>query len=165
MIQELASLRMEFQELQQVHEEQEDVLCWKERELIAIKGALQEEISAHAKEVEALKEQHKEEVQKLLKAKEEVKQASGNNLDHLVYTQMVITSNWDRIVHFHLFIVMLICPKQLKIRKQISWYFFSLQLSSLREPVPMLGLDSCFWLRGVKPRVVVCCCSSSTARF
>ncbi|XP_046714652.1 cingulin-like protein 1 isoform X1 [Silurus meridionalis] len=69
-LQDLANLRMEFQELQQVHEEQEDVLCWKERELIAIKGALQEEISAHAKEVETLKEQHKEAVEKLLKAKE-----------------------------------------------------------------------------------------------
>ncbi|MCJ8736078.1 hypothetical protein PDJAM_G00254740 [Pangasius djambal] len=73
-LQELATLRMEFQELQQVHEEQEDVLCWKERELIAIKGVLQEEISAHAKEVETLKEQHKEEVQKLIKAREEVKE-------------------------------------------------------------------------------------------
>lgn len=80
-------MRMEFQELQQVHEEQEDVLCWKERELVAIKGALQEEISAHAKEVEALKEQHKEEIQKLLKAKEEVTEVSGINMDH----------------HFHLF--------------------------------------------------------------
>ncbi|XP_026996733.2 cingulin-like protein 1 isoform X2 [Tachysurus fulvidraco] len=74
LLQDLANLRMEFQELQQVHEEQEDMLCWKERELIAIKGALQEEISAHDKEVETLKEQHKEEVQKLLKAKEEVEQ-------------------------------------------------------------------------------------------
>ncbi|XP_053341719.1 cingulin-like protein 1 [Clarias gariepinus] len=73
-LQELANLRMEFQELQQVHEEQEDVLCWKERELTAIKGALQEEITVHAKEVETLKEQHKEDIQKLLKAKEEVKE-------------------------------------------------------------------------------------------
>ncbi|XP_060770594.1 cingulin-like protein 1 isoform X3 [Neoarius graeffei] len=73
-LQELANLRVEFQELQQVHEEQEDVLSWKERELIAIKGALQEEISTHAKEVETLKEQHKEMVQKLLKAKDEVKE-------------------------------------------------------------------------------------------
>ncbi|XP_058264700.1 cingulin-like protein 1 isoform X2 [Hemibagrus wyckioides] len=72
LLQELANLRMEFQELQNVHEEQEDILCWKERELIAIKGALQDEVSAHAKEVETLKEEHKEEFQKLLKAKEEV---------------------------------------------------------------------------------------------
>ncbi|KAI5608970.1 cingulin-like protein 1 isoform X1, partial [Silurus asotus] len=75
-LQDLANLRMEFQELQQVHEEQEDVLCWKERELIAIKGALQEEISAHAKEVETLKEQHKEAVEKLLKAKEAAEEAT-----------------------------------------------------------------------------------------
>lgn len=60
-----------------MHEEQEDMLCWKERELVAIKGALQEEISAHAKEVEALKEQHKEEIQKLFKAREEVTEASS----------------------------------------------------------------------------------------
>lgn len=86
-------MRTEFQELQQAHEEQEDVLCWKERELMTIKGVLQEEISAHAKEVETLKEQHKEEVQKLLKAKEEVKEVSENNLNHLVCTQIVITSN------------------------------------------------------------------------
>lgn len=75
-------MRMEFQELQNVHEEQEDILSWKERELIAIKGALQDEVSAHAKEVETLKEEHKEEVQKLLKAKEEVEKASGIHLDH-----------------------------------------------------------------------------------
>lgn len=75
-------MRMEFQELQNVHEEQEDILCWKERELIAIKGALQDEVSAHAKEVETLKEEHEEEVQKLLKTKEEVEKASGNHLDH-----------------------------------------------------------------------------------
>lgn len=84
---------MEFQELQQVHEEQEDVLCWKERELVAIKGVLQEEISAHAKEVEVLKDQHKEEIQKRLKAREEATEASGNNLD--------LGSNWNRIVHSH----------------------------------------------------------------
>ncbi|TSK13415.1 Cingulin-like protein 1 [Bagarius yarrelli] len=61
LMQELANLRTEFQDLQQVHEEREDMLSWKERELTAIKGALQDEISAHAKELEVLKEQHKEE--------------------------------------------------------------------------------------------------------
>ncbi|XP_072529858.1 cingulin-like protein 1 [Salminus brasiliensis] len=73
-LQELANLRMEFQELQQVQEEQEELLRWKERELTALKGALEEEISAHAKELETLKEQHKEEVQKLLKAIEDAKE-------------------------------------------------------------------------------------------
>ncbi|KAG9280854.1 cingulin-like protein 1 isoform X1 [Astyanax mexicanus] len=73
-LQDLVNLRMEFQELQQVQEEQEELLRWKERELTALKGALEEEISAHAKEVEMMKDQHKDEVQKLLKAIEEAKE-------------------------------------------------------------------------------------------
>ncbi|XP_036432227.1 cingulin-like protein 1 [Colossoma macropomum] len=73
-LQELANLRMEFQELQQLEEEQEELLRWKERELTALKGVLEEEISSHAKEVETMKEQHQEEVQKLLKAIEEAKE-------------------------------------------------------------------------------------------
>ncbi|KAK1789726.1 hypothetical protein P4O66_015631, partial [Electrophorus voltai] len=75
-LKEIANLRLEFQELQQMQEEQEEVLHWKERELTALQGALQEEISAHAKEMDTLKEQHKEEVQKFLKAAEESKEAS-----------------------------------------------------------------------------------------
>ncbi|XP_076863345.1 cingulin-like protein 1 [Brachyhypopomus gauderio] len=73
-LKELANLRLEFQELQQMQEEQEEILHWKERELTALKGALQDEISTHAKEVETLKEQHKEEVQRFLKAAEEAKE-------------------------------------------------------------------------------------------
>ncbi|XP_062859105.1 cingulin-like protein 1 isoform X1 [Trichomycterus rosablanca] len=74
-LQELVNLRMEFQDLQQVHEEQEEMLHWKERELIALKGALEEEILAHAQEVEMLKEQHKQEIQKLLKVTEDAKES------------------------------------------------------------------------------------------
>ncbi|XP_066523192.1 cingulin-like protein 1 isoform X2 [Hoplias malabaricus] len=73
-LQELANLRMEFQELQHVQEEQEEMLHWKERELTALKGALDEEISVHTQELETLKEQHKEEVQKLLNTIEETKE-------------------------------------------------------------------------------------------
>lgn len=71
---------MEFQEMQQVHEAQEDNLHWKERELIALKGALEEEISAHAQEVEQLGEQHKQEIQKLLKTTEEAKEVNAKPL-------------------------------------------------------------------------------------
>ncbi|KAA0724764.1 Cingulin-like protein 1 [Triplophysa tibetana] len=75
LLQDLSVLRAEFGALQDVHEEQEEVLQLRERELTALRGALEEEISAHARDVLILKEMHQREVHKLLQATEEAKES------------------------------------------------------------------------------------------
>ncbi|XP_065133368.1 cingulin-like protein 1 isoform X2 [Paramisgurnus dabryanus] len=75
LLQDLSELREEFQALQEVYEEQGDALLRRERELMALQGALEEEKSAHVKDVETLKETHQQEVQKLLEATEEAKES------------------------------------------------------------------------------------------
>lgn len=52
-----------------------------------------------------------------------------------------------------------------KTGKQIIQSFSSLQLSGFHEPVPMIALDSCFWLRKVEPGVVFYCWSPFISRF
>lgn len=74
----MAQLRMDFQEVLQEQEEQEEMLHWRERELNALKGALKEEIETHDKDVATLKEQYEQEVQTLLNAVEQAKEVSGN---------------------------------------------------------------------------------------
>ncbi|XP_055049186.2 cingulin-like protein 1 [Misgurnus anguillicaudatus] len=75
LLQDLSELREEFQALQEVYEEQGDALLHRERELMALQGALEEEKSAHVKDVETLKETHQQEVHKLLEATEEAKES------------------------------------------------------------------------------------------
>ncbi|XP_056595230.1 cingulin-like protein 1 isoform X2 [Triplophysa dalaica] len=75
LLQDLSALRAEFGALQDVYEEQEEVLHLRERELTALRGALEEEISAHARDVLILKEMHQREVHKLLQATEEAKES------------------------------------------------------------------------------------------
>ncbi|XP_045072060.1 cingulin-like protein 1 [Coregonus clupeaformis] len=73
---DLAQLRLDFQGLIQVQEEQEEVLHWRERELTALKGALKEEVESHDKELGIMKEVYGKEVQKLREEVEEVKESN-----------------------------------------------------------------------------------------
>lgn len=65
-------MRGEFEALQR---EQEEVLHRRDRELTALRGALEEEISAHARDVEALQEEHQQEIHRLREATQEAKEA------------------------------------------------------------------------------------------
>lgn len=62
----------------QVKEEQEDLLHRRERELSALKGALKEEVETQDIYTSALKEEHEQELQKLLGHLELVKEVPGN---------------------------------------------------------------------------------------
>ncbi|MBN3287246.1 CGNL1 protein, partial [Polyodon spathula] len=62
---DLLQLKQDFQEIMLFKEEQEDMLRRRERELMALKGALKEEVSSHDQEVDKLKEQYDKELQKL----------------------------------------------------------------------------------------------------
>ncbi|KAM6960640.1 cingulin-like protein 1 [Aplochiton taeniatus] len=75
-LKDLAQLRGDFQEVMQVQEEQEEVLCWKERELTALKGALKEEVESHDKEMAALKELYEQELQQLKAAVKEARESN-----------------------------------------------------------------------------------------
>uniref|UniRef100_A0A8C1YIG5 Myosin tail domain-containing protein n=1 Tax=Cyprinus carpio TaxID=7962 RepID=A0A8C1YIG5_CYPCA len=75
LLQDLSQLRGEFMALQRVQEEQEEALHRRDRELKALRGALEEEISAHARDVEALQEEHQEEINRLLEATQEAKES------------------------------------------------------------------------------------------
>lgn len=59
-------MRVDFQEMLQVKEEQEEVLHHREMELSALKGALKEEVETHDKYIAALKEEYELELEKLL---------------------------------------------------------------------------------------------------
>lgn len=65
--QDMALLRLDFQEMLQAKEEQEEVLHHKERELNALKGALKEEVETHDSYIAALKEEYEIELEKLLR--------------------------------------------------------------------------------------------------
>lgn len=73
--QDLRELRGEFEALQRVQEEQEEALHRRDRELTALRGALEEEISAHDRDVEALQEEHQQEIHRLREATQEAKEA------------------------------------------------------------------------------------------
>ncbi|KAM9529146.1 cingulin-like protein 1 isoform 2-T2 [Salvelinus alpinus] len=76
LLKDLAQVRLDFQELIQVQEEQEVLLHWRERELTALKGALNEEVESHDKELGIMKEVRDKEVQKLREEVEEVKESN-----------------------------------------------------------------------------------------
>ncbi|KAG1929650.1 cingulin-like protein [Pimephales promelas] len=75
LLQELCVLRGEFQALQLLQEEQEEVLRRRERELTALRGALEEEISAHASDLHTLQEEQQQEVQQLREATGQAKES------------------------------------------------------------------------------------------
>lgn len=75
--QDMAQLSLDFQEMQQVKEEQEEALRRRERELNALKGALKEEVETHDKYMAALKEEYEQEVEKLLRDLELAKEVTA----------------------------------------------------------------------------------------
>ncbi|XP_051547841.1 cingulin-like protein 1 isoform X2 [Myxocyprinus asiaticus] len=75
LMQDLHELRVEFEALQEVHEQQEDVLQCRERQLMVLRGTLEDEMSTHARDVENLKDEHQQEIHKLLKATEDAKES------------------------------------------------------------------------------------------
>ncbi|XP_038562417.1 cingulin-like protein 1 isoform X2 [Micropterus salmoides] len=77
LLKDLAQLRLDFQEMLQVKEEQEEVLRRKERELSALKGALKEEVETHDNYMAALKDEYENELEKLLRDLELVKESNA----------------------------------------------------------------------------------------
>ncbi|XP_060891580.1 cingulin-like protein 1 isoform X1 [Labrus mixtus] len=77
LLKDMALLRMDFQEMLQVKEEQEEVLHHKERELNALKGALKEEVETHDSYMAALKEEYENELEKLLMDLEQAKESNA----------------------------------------------------------------------------------------
>ncbi|XP_043083247.1 cingulin-like protein 1 [Puntigrus tetrazona] len=75
LLQDLCELRGEFEALQRVQEEQEEALHQRDRELTALRGALEEEISAHTRDVEELQEEHRQEIHRLREATQEAKES------------------------------------------------------------------------------------------
>lgn len=71
-------MRGEFEALQRVQEEQEEALRRRERELTALRGALEDEISAHATDLQTLQEEQQQEIRRLLEATDQAKEARGS---------------------------------------------------------------------------------------
>ncbi|XP_055078361.1 cingulin-like protein 1 isoform X2 [Periophthalmus magnuspinnatus] len=76
LLKDMAQLRADFQEVLHAKEEQEGVLYHRERELTALKGALQDEVETHDKYMTALKEEYEQEIEKLLKDLEFAKESN-----------------------------------------------------------------------------------------
>ncbi|XP_051975487.1 cingulin-like protein 1 isoform X1 [Xyrauchen texanus] len=110
LMQDLHEMRVEFEALQDVHEQQDNVLQRREREMKALREALEDEVSAHARDVENLKEEHQQEIHKLLKATEDAKEsvavlgqkvlevasekaASQKNISELIQTKAELQEN------------------------------------------------------------------------
>ncbi|XP_015819715.2 cingulin-like protein 1 isoform X1 [Nothobranchius furzeri] len=77
LLKDLAQLRVDFQELLQAKEEQEEVLQHTEREFSALKGELREEVETHDKYMAALKEEYEQELGKLLRDLELAKESNA----------------------------------------------------------------------------------------
>ncbi|MBN3314304.1 CGNL1 protein, partial [Atractosteus spatula] len=77
-LEDMLQLKLDFQEMMIVKEDQEEVLRRKERELTALKGALKEEVSSHDQEVDKLREQYEEELRRLCASVEEAKEGRAS---------------------------------------------------------------------------------------
>ncbi|XP_039665329.1 cingulin-like protein 1 isoform X2 [Perca fluviatilis] len=77
LMEEMAQLRLDFQEMLQGKEEQEDMLHRRERELSALKGALKEEVETHDTYMTALKDEYENELEMLLRDLELAKESSA----------------------------------------------------------------------------------------
>ncbi|XP_059402151.1 cingulin-like protein 1 [Carassius carassius] len=75
LLQDLSQLRGEFEALQRVQEDQEEALHRRDKELRALQGALEEEVSAHARDVEVLQHEHQQEIHRLLEATQQAKES------------------------------------------------------------------------------------------
>ncbi|XP_016387667.1 cingulin-like isoform X2 [Sinocyclocheilus rhinocerous] len=72
---ELMAVRDELAEAAALCQKQEDILRQRERELTALKGALKDEVSTHDKEIEALREQYSQDMERLRTSMEQVSQS------------------------------------------------------------------------------------------
>ncbi|XP_019124782.2 cingulin-like protein 1 isoform X3 [Larimichthys crocea] len=77
LLKDMALLRLDFQEMLQAKEEQEEVLHHKERELNALKGALKEEVETHDSYIAALKEEYEIDLEKLLRDLDHAKESNA----------------------------------------------------------------------------------------
>ncbi|XP_067293168.1 cingulin-like protein 1 isoform X2 [Pseudorasbora parva] len=75
LLQGLCVLRAEFEALQSLQEQQEEALLRRERELKALRGALEDELSAHASDLQRLQQEHEQELQQLREATAQAKQS------------------------------------------------------------------------------------------
>lgn len=72
--QELLSVQAQMMDVCQLKQKLEETLRQRERELTALKGALKDEVATHDKEVEALREQYRTDMEKLRSSMEQVSQ-------------------------------------------------------------------------------------------
>ncbi|XP_069384794.1 cingulin-like protein 1 isoform X2 [Paralichthys olivaceus] len=77
LLKDMEHLRADFLETLQVKEEQEETLHHLERELIALKGALKEEVESHDQYMAALKEEYEQELEKLFRDLDMAKESNG----------------------------------------------------------------------------------------
>lgn len=69
-------MRADLAEATALRQRQEDVLRQRERELTALKGALKEEVSTHDKEIETLRDQYQQDMERLRASMEQVSQVN-----------------------------------------------------------------------------------------
>ncbi|XP_041650288.1 cingulin isoform X1 [Cheilinus undulatus] len=72
---DLMSCQTQLMEVCQLKQKLEETLRQRERELTALKGALKEEVATHDKEIEALREQYRADMEKLRGSMEQVSQS------------------------------------------------------------------------------------------
>lgn len=76
--QDLAQLRLDFQDMLHVKEAQEEILHHREKELTDLKGELKDEVETHDKYIAALKDEYEQELEKLLRDLELAKEVKRN---------------------------------------------------------------------------------------
>ncbi|XP_051722118.1 cingulin [Ctenopharyngodon idella] len=74
---ELMAVRADLAEAAVLRQKQEDILRQRERELTALKGALKDEVSTHDREIEALREQYSQDMERLRASMEQVSQSQA----------------------------------------------------------------------------------------
>lgn len=75
----MLALRNELAEMSVQYQRQEDTLRQRERELTALKGALKEEVSTHDREMETLRQQYSQDMEKLRTSMAQVSQVSTHS--------------------------------------------------------------------------------------
>ncbi|XP_026858151.2 cingulin isoform X2 [Electrophorus electricus] len=71
---DLMAVQAEMSEAVMLRQKQEEILRMRERELTALKGALKDEVASHDKEMEALREQYRQDMEALRQSMEHVSQ-------------------------------------------------------------------------------------------
>lgn len=102
-VQELMAARADLAEATALRQRHEDVLRQRERELTALKGALKEEVSTHDKEIETLREQYRQDMERLRASMEQVSQVNSlNSMQNASY----VTITWG---HNNKTVVLYLC--------------------------------------------------------